>query len=55
MTTKHEIIEELRYRGEFWANDSYSKEYLSNYLEDSKKAESMSLEELEAMIKARKR
>ena len=51
---KAEIIKELRDRGEVWANESYSKAYLENYLNGYKKAEKMSLEELEAIVKSRR-
>ncbi len=50
---KAQLIEELHNRGEWWANESYSKEYLQNYLDGAKKASSMSMEQLLAKIQGR--
>ena len=47
---KAEIIKKLHRHGEMWANDSYSKKYLENYLTNYEKSCSMSLEELYAKI-----
>ena len=44
--TKAEIVAQLQSMGETWANPSYSKEYLENYLLGLKKAAKMSLKEL---------
>lgn len=49
--TKKEIINELHKRGCWWANESYSKAYLKEYLDGETKAKEMTLEELEAYIK----
>jgi len=51
---KAEIISELHARGELWANESYSKAQLENYLNETKEAESMTAEELLAKINSRK-
>jgi len=51
---KAEIIGELHARGELWANESYSKEQLEEYLNEKKEAESMTLDQLLAKIKSRK-
>ena len=52
---KAQLITELHNRGEWWANESYSKQYLQNYLEQSNKASSMSMEELLAHIQGKMR
>ena len=52
--TKSKIIEELHSRGEVWANNSYSKEYLEKYLEEYKEATKKTIEELYTAIKAKK-
>ena len=44
--TKKEIIRELESYGEVWANETYSKEYLQNFLDGLKEAREMSLEDL---------
>jgi hypothetical protein len=49
--TKQEIINELHKRGCFWANMTYSKKALQDYLNGAKKAEEMTLEELEEHIR----
>lgn len=49
---KTEIIEELHRAGEVWADMTYSKAYLEKALNDLKKAQRMTLEELEAYLKA---
>ena len=50
--TKAQIIKELHGVGEVWANESYSKQYLQNYLDNYNKATQMTEEELLALIKA---
>lgn len=50
---KAEIIKKLHGHGEMWANNSYSKKYLENYLANYEKSMSMSLEELYAKINER--
>ena len=52
MATKAQIIKELHDVGETWANESYTKEYLQNWLDTYNKAMNMTEEELLAMIKA---
>ena len=49
---KAQIIRELHDMGELWANESYSKTYLQNWLDTAKKAQEMTEEELLAHIKA---
>lgn len=51
--TKKQIIEELHANGEIWANESYSKKYLEDYLTRYQNAMTLSMEELEARIQAR--
>ena len=51
--SKAEIVKKLHEHGEMWANDSYSKKYLENYLTNYEKSCSMSLEELYAKINER--
>ena len=51
---KAEIIRELHSKGEFWANESYSKAQLETYLNELKEAESMTADELLAKINSRK-
>lgn len=51
--TKKGIINELHKRGYLWANESYSKAYLEEFLDGDAKAKEMSLKELEAYIKRR--
>lgn len=53
--TKQEIINELHKRGCGWANATYSKAVLQEHLDGAKKAEEMSLEELEKHIANRAR
>lgn len=53
--TKAQIIEELHGVGEVWANESYSKQYLQNYLDEYNKASRMTEAELLAIIKANSR
>ena len=48
--TKKEIVRELHSNGELWANESYSKQYLADYLDRLNDARSMSDEELLAHI-----
>lgn len=48
--TKKELINELHQNGEFWANESYKKEYLESYLKGIKKAKKMPIEELAKFI-----
>lgn len=50
--TKAEIIEKLHGHGEMWANESYDREYLEDYLIGYEKAINMSTEELYAKLKA---
>jgi hypothetical protein len=50
---KTEIIEELHRAGEVWADMTYSKAYLEKSLNDLKQAQSMTLDELEAELRAR--
>ena len=52
--TKAQIIAELHSNGESWANDSYTKAQLENYLNNLKAAKNMSMEELLAKINSRK-
>ena len=48
--TKREMIEELHKNGEFWANETYSKKQLEDYLKGLERARSLSLEELSNYI-----
>lgn len=48
--TKKELIKELEKNGEFWANESYSKKELEDYLKGLERARNMSMEELAAYI-----
>ena len=48
--TKKEIINELHRHGELWANESYSKKELQDYLNGLLRAQTMSLEELSVYI-----
>ena len=48
--TKRELIDELHKNGEFWANETYSKKELENYLKGLERARNMSIEELAAYI-----
>lgn len=52
--TKAQIINALHEVGEVWANDSYPKKYLEDYLNNYNKAREMTDEELLAMINKRK-
>lgn len=52
--TKAQIVKELHLKGEFWANESYSKVTLERYLNELREAESMTTEQLLARIKERK-
>lgn len=52
--TKRQIVVELHMNGEVWANESYPKAYLEDYLRKYNEAKKMSLEELYKKIKGTK-
>lgn len=51
--TKKELVKELHKRGELWAHEMYSKQYLQEQLDAIIEARSMSLSQLAAKIERR--
>ena len=52
--TKKQLVQELHDCGEVWADESYSKEYLADYLAKYKEASEMSAKDLFKRIMAKK-
>ena len=52
--TKEKLIEELHSRGEMWANMSYKKKELEEYLKEYDYCRTLSADELYKMIMAKK-
>ena len=52
--TKEQLVQDLHDYGEVWADESYSKEYLADYLAKYKEASEMSAKDLFKRIMAKK-
>lgn len=48
--TKKELVKELHQHGELWANETFAKKYLEDYLNGLERARKMSFEELSKVI-----
>lgn len=51
--TKEQLVQELHGCGEMWADESYPKEYLANYLTKYREASEMSAKDLFKRIMAK--